>query len=192
MKNNFKLSFSTIALCSLITLAILSAPAKALASENDSTSTSVASTKINAQILPTVWYSNLSIEDGSTTRIFAGIQNDSGVDFSGIANFFVDGNEINTKKFSSPDGELMAVYTDWVAVPGSHEVYVKVSTTSLPADKILLSYESEKSKISVSRKITPEVIKQVIFDNANVIVSSIDNVTSNLADKIESLKIIND
>jgi len=51
---------------------------------------SVVPEQINARILPLVWYSVLSINNEDSIRIYAGIQNNSGIDFTGTATFYVD------------------------------------------------------------------------------------------------------
>ena len=144
-------------------------------------------TTINARILPTIWYSSLSVTDGDSIKIYAGIQNNSGINFTGIASFLVDDKEISKVSFSSTADSLKDISTDWVADPGSHNVQVKIST-SLAVDKILVSNESDKSAISITRKITTEVVGETALNTANSIVAKADDIASVLADKIESLK----
>ncbi|MFA6570605.1 MAG: hypothetical protein WCT77_05150 [Bacteroidota bacterium] len=143
--------------------------------------------KINARILPTVWYSSLSVNDGDSIKIYAGIQNNSGINFTGTALFLVDDKEISKVPFSSTADSLKDVSANWVADPGSHNVQVKIST-SLSSDKILVSYESDKSAISITRKITSEVVGDTALNTANSIVAKADDIASVLADKIESFK----
>ncbi len=149
--------------------------------------TTLSSTKINARILPTVWYSSLSVNDGDSIKIYAGIQNNSGINFTGTALFLVDDKEISKVSFSSTADSLKDVSVNWVADPGSHNVQVKIST-SLNSDKILVSYESDKSSISITRKITTEVVGETALNTANSIVAKADDIASVLADKIESFK----
>ncbi len=144
-------------------------------------------TTINARILPTVWYSTLSVNDGDAIKIYAGIQNNSGVNINGEATFSVDDKEISRVPFSSVTESLIDVSTSWVANPGDHSVQVSVSTT-LSADKALFSYKSDKSNISIIRKITPEVVQAAIVNSAGAVISQTDKLTSQLADNIESLK----
>ena len=61
--------------------------------------TSIGTTTINARILPTVWYSSLSVNDGDSIKIYAGIQNNSGINFIGTASFLVDDKEISKVSF---------------------------------------------------------------------------------------------
>ncbi|MCX6715649.1 MAG: hypothetical protein NT077_01370 [Candidatus Taylorbacteria bacterium] len=144
-------------------------------------------TKINARILPTVWYSSLSVNDGDSIKIYAGVQNNSGIDFSGTASFLVDDKEISKVSFSSTADSLKDISTNWAADPGSHNVQVKIST-SLATDKTLVSYESDKSAISITRKITTEVVGETALNTATSIVAKADDIASVLADKIESFK----
>lgn len=147
-------------------------------------------TTINARILPTVWYSTLSVNDGDSIKIYAGIQNNSGIDFTGTATFYVDNKEISTSPFSSTTDSLKDVSTDWVANPGNHNVQIKVST-SLSADQILVSSSSDESSINITQKInpiTPAVVGTAVLNTASGIVSNVDNLANTLADNIDALK----
>jgi len=149
-----------------------------------------APTTINARILPTVWYSTLSVNDGDSIKIYAGIQNNSGTNFTGTATFYVDDKEISTSPFSSTADSLKDVSADWVANPGDHNVQVKVST-SLPTDQVLVSSSSDKSTISITQKInpiTPEIVGTAVLNTASGIVSNVENLANSLADKIDSFK----
>jgi len=142
---------------------------------------------INARILPIIWYSTLSINDGDSIKIYSGIQNNSGVDFSGSAIFYVDDIEISKKVFLSNNNSLIDVSTDWVASPGSHDVQVKISA-SVSADKALVSYESSKENISIVRKINAEIIKESALSTISLVVAKTDKLTATMADNIESYK----
>lgn len=147
-------------------------------------------TTINARILPTVWFSTLSVNDGDSIKIYAGIQNNSGIDFTGTTTFYVDDKEISTSPFSSTTDTLKDVSTDWVANPGDHNVQVKVST-SLPADQVLVSSSSDESSINITQKITPitpAVVGTAVLNTASGIVSNVDNLANTLADNIDALK----
>jgi hypothetical protein len=143
--------------------------------------------KINARILPTIWYSTLSVNDGDSIKIYAGIQNNSGIDFSGTAVFYVDNEEISKKTFTSEKESLKDVEVNWVASPGTHSVEVKIST-NLSSDKELVSYESDKSRISITRKVTLEEVKETAITTAVNILDKADELASNLAQKIEGMK----
>ncbi|MCX6751925.1 MAG: hypothetical protein NTZ87_00250 [Candidatus Nomurabacteria bacterium] len=135
---------------------------------------------INARILPTVWYSTLSVNDGDSIKIYSGIQNNSGINFTGTATFYVDDKEISTSSFSSTADSLKDVSANWVASPGDHNVQVKIST-SLTADQILVSSSSDKSSISITQKITPitpAVVETAVLNTASGIVSSADSLAN--------------
>ena len=142
---------------------------------------------INARVLPTVWYSSLSVSDGDPVYIYAAIQNNSGINFSGVATFLVDDQAVASSAFSSQTNGLIDVYTRWIANPGNHSVRVSVATT-LPAGKALYSYTSDKASISIIRKITPEIVQAAALNTAASAISSVDGVTSNWANQIETLK----
>lgn len=71
MKKYFAILFFVIIFC------FSGFPLNVFADEESSTST-----KINARILPTIWYSTLSVNDGDSIKIYAGIQNNSGLNFT--------------------------------------------------------------------------------------------------------------
>ena len=143
--------------------------------------------QINARILPLVWYSVLSINDEDSIKIYARIQNNSGIDFTGIATFYVDDKVILDSAFTSSDDSLNDVSAKWVAEVGSHDIQVKI-VTSLPSDKTLISYESVKSNISVAEKVIQESIKDTAINTISNIVSKIDETIVPLVNKIKDLK----
>ncbi len=143
--------------------------------------------QINARILPLIWYSTLSINDGDSVKIYAGIQNNSGIDFTGIATFYIDDKKISDSSFTSLDNSLKDVSADWTVEPGSHNIQVKI-ITSLSSDKALVSYESAKSSINITRKITQEIVKDTVINTISYVISKIDEVAIPLVDKIEGLK----
>ncbi len=148
----------------------------------------VTPTTINARILPTVWYSSLSVNDGDTIKIFAGIQNNSGLNFTGIATFYVDNNIITTSSFSSINDSLINISANWVANPGDHTVQVSIDT-SLASGSVLVSSVSDKSSISIIRNITPAIVQDAFVNTANNAVTQVDNAANVLADKIQSMKV---
>lgn len=147
-------------------------------------------TVINARILPTIWYSALSVKEGESIKIYAGIQNNSSVSFTGTAVFYVDDKEISKSPFSSTANDLKEISTSWLAIPGGHNVQVKIFT-SLSADKTLVSLESEKSNINIIPKVVvpvADVIEAKVLDTASNVISKTDSLADDLADKIESYK----
>ena len=145
-------------------------------------------TKINARILPTIWYSSLLVNDGDSIEIYAAIQNNSGIDFSGTAEFIVDGQNISQSNFSSTDGILKDLFTKWVAIPGTHTVEVDISA-NLPPGKELVSYASDKSSISIIRSVSAAAVQQTVVNAATTVINNTDVAANNLADKVESMKI---
>jgi hypothetical protein len=147
-------------------------------------------TTINARILPTVWYSALSVNDGDSIKIYAGIQNNSGINFTGVATFYVDGAAISTSPFSSTTDTLQDVSTNWVATPGDHNVQVKISN-SLPSTEILVSNQSDESSISITQTVTPitsQDVETIVLNTASNIVSGTNTLANTLANNIDSLK----
>ncbi len=145
---------------------------------------------INARILPTIWYSTLSVKEGDSVKIYAGIQNNSGTDFSGVATFYVDDKESSHVSYFSKAGGLNEVSTNWITSGGSHNVQVKIST-SLLTGKILVSYDSDKSNIDITPKVVvplSDAVKEKVLDTASNVTSNVDDLANNLADKIDSHK----
>jgi len=152
----------------------------------------IAPVQINARIIPLVWYSTLSINDGDSIKIYSGIQNNSGIDFTGTATFYVDEKNISDITFTSTKDSLKDISTSWVAVPGLHTIKIKIST-SLPSSKELVSYESDESTITIIKKVVEEEkattnnetfnnVKETISD----VISTIDEVVIPLSEKIKS------
>jgi len=166
----------------VFTILFIKGPLKASAEVASSTPV-----QINARILPLIWYSTLSINDGDGVKIYAGIQNNSGIDFTGTATFYIDDKIISDSPFNSLNDSLKDVSANWAVEPGSHNIQVKV-VTSLPPDKALVSYESAKSSINITRKITQEVVKDTVINTISYVISKIDEVAIPLVNKIESLK----
>lgn len=145
---------------------------------------------INAQILPTVWYSTLSFKEDENIKIYAGIQNNSDVNFTGTVTFYVDGEKFSNVLFSSNANTLKDVFTDWVAKSGRHDVQVKITASSLSGE-VLVSYDSEKSNINITPKIVVPIFEAVeakVLDTTSNIFVLVDDLAGNLADEIESYK----
>jgi hypothetical protein len=145
-------------------------------------------TEINARILPTVWFSTLSIKDQENIKIYAGIQNNSDINFDGEAIFYIDDEEYSKTTFSSEIDSLKDVSTNWITKPGNYEIQVKISATNIPEEKILVSYESDKIEIKIKREITPEVVQEMVVNTAGSAVRTVDQLANSLADQIESYK----
>jgi hypothetical protein len=179
MRKNFTILFF------VVIFSFLGGSLKVLAQDASSTATT-----INARILPTVWYSTLSVNDGDSIKIYAGTQNNSDINFTGTATFYVDDKEISTSSFSSTIDSLKDVSTDWAASSGAHNIQVKIST-SLPANKILVSNSSDVSNINIIQKVTPittEAVETTVLNTASTIISKTDDLANTLADNIDNLK----
>ncbi len=144
---------------------------------------------INARILPTVWYSTLSAVQGEQIKIYAGIQNNSGKDFNGTADFYIDGAKISSVPFSSSTGTLKYVAADWVAEAGEHTSLVKISALLQSTDS-LISYQSDLSNINVRRKITIQPKEKTKENFVDSVISSVDKSANVLADNLQSLKVL--
>jgi flagellin-like hook-associated protein FlgL len=148
-------------------------------------------TTINARVLPTIWYSSLSAHADETVRIYSGIQNDSGTNFSGKAVFSVEGKVIGSVPFQSKSGSVEKVGLDWTAISGKSSVSVKIST-NLDASRILVSDESDTSYYSVESNITlgsvTSTVKDSVVTIAEATAEHLDQVTEKLNSQLESFK----
>jgi len=151
------------------------------------TNRALAATVINARLLPTIWYSNLTAKDGESITIYAGIQNNSGINFSGTANFFVDDSKIATNNFSSQTDNLINVSATWLAVPGSHNVQVTIDPV-LASSTVLVSTVSDKSSMTIIRNIDPVAIQNAVTSGASTVINQTNYIANNLADKVETWK----
>ena len=89
--------------------------------------------------------------------------------------------------FTSERDSLKDIDVNWVANPGTHSVQVKIST-NLSSNKELVSYESDKSRISITRKVTLEEVKETALNTVSNVINKADELASSLAQKIESYK----
>ena len=178
MKKYFKITITTALLCTVIVFG---------GARSIFAATPATVTVINARILPTVWYSTLSVNDGDSIKIYAGIQNNSGVNFSGTAGFYVDNQQISSSSFSSISGNLIDISSDWVAIPGNHSVQVVISPI-LNIGMTLVSITSDKSSINIVRNITPAAVQNAVYNTATNIVNQTNGVASNLANTVEGWK----
>lgn len=144
--------------------------------------------KVNARMLPIVWYSTLSIKDGESIRIYSGIQNNSGADFSGTVAFYVNDKEIAKKSFLSQNDRVTSAFADWTAEVGKSVIEVKIVDTNLSSNKTLVSYNTEKSTLNIVRKITTEDVEKVATDFLSGIVEGGDGIAGELIGEIEDLK----
>ncbi|MEK7184640.1 MAG: hypothetical protein AAB683_00695 [Patescibacteria group bacterium] len=143
--------------------------------------------KVNARILPTIWFSTLDLKEGESVKIYAGIQNNSGVDFSGTAVFNVDDKEISRSTFNSSSETLKTISASWKTISGTHDIQVKIST-NLSGNKTLVEYDTNVSTISIDKNITKDYVKDKIIDTADKVVLKTDSITENLVSKIDKYK----
>ena len=149
--------------------------------------TAKAATVINARILPTVWYSSLSVSDGDSVKIYVAVQNNSGINFSGTASFVVDDKKIHDEPFTSQSGILTGISSDWTAVPGNHSVQVSI-VPNISSSVVLVSVLTDKSSINIVRNISPAAIQGAVYNTATNIVNQTNIAANNLASKVEALK----
>ncbi|MFA6227039.1 MAG: hypothetical protein WC631_00970 [Candidatus Paceibacterota bacterium] len=144
--------------------------------------------QINAGILSSVWYSSININDQDLVKIFGAIQNHSDITFSGIASIFVD-DELNSKvNFTSTKDSLLEISGPWKALEGRHSVQIKITEINGVSTSSLLSFESDRTSLSITKPITLEVVKENTQKIAENVVQKIDVVANALADKIETYK----
>ncbi|MFA6158487.1 MAG: hypothetical protein WC763_02565 [Candidatus Paceibacterota bacterium] len=155
--------------------------------------------EINARILPTMWYSTLSVRDGDSLVVYGGVQNNSGTSFSGTAVFYVDGAEFGRVSYSSPSESLREISVRWKASAGIHSFQIK-AVTGLSKDFRLISYESDVSRLTIDSSLTAAQIKDAavgaVSSAVSKVVSSVLSSGSDIAsgasaaavDKLQSAK----
>lgn len=143
--------------------------------------------KINARILPTIWFSSLTTKEGESVKVYAAIQNNSGINFSGAITFYTDDIEIKKVSFSSPSDFLKEVSVVWQASAGKHTFRATVSA-DLPLDKELISYKSDETNLDISHELTLEEAKEQAGEIIDTVTEKVDELTSIFADKLESTK----
>jgi len=144
---------------------------------------------INAGILPTVWYSDTMIYAGDEISIYGGMQNHSSSTIQAQVVFLVDGKTVSTADFVSKPDSLMEIEGKWKAVAGNHKVSLRI-TNAVPDN--LLTKESQEVSLSVKSVISMAKVKEAVGEAAGeateTIISSLDNSTEALSDKILDLK----
>lgn len=146
-----------------------------------------ATEKINAQILPTIWYSSLDAKEGDKLRIYAGIQNNSGLQFSGSVMFYVDDAKIGEVPFTSESETLKEISAEWTAILGKHLFQAKLQA-KLPEGKAFLSSESDKTSFEISEPLTLEKVQADALKTLLAVEEKIDEAAKVFADKLESMK----
>lgn len=152
--------------------------------------------KINAGVLPSIWYSSFDINDQDSIKIFGGIQNHSDTGFSGTATIFVDSKENTKTNFISKPDSLVEISGAWTAVSGNHSIKMTITSISPLASasnstfgtSSLLSFESDEARLFVKQKITLADVQNTATKVAIGVVDSIDKLANTLADNIEEFK----
>ncbi len=144
--------------------------------------------KINARLLPTLWFSSLTAKEGDSVKVYAAIQNNSGINFSGAVIFSADNAEIGKVSFSSPTDSLKEISVVWRAIAGGKHTFRAVVSTDLSSGTELVSSESGEASFDISRKITLEEVKENAGEIVNTIKEKVDELASTFADKLESTK----
>lgn len=142
---------------------------------------------MNSHVLPTVWYSNPNPAEGETVRIFAAIQNDSGVNYKGVATFYVRGKAIGDNEFISTSGRLSVVSTSWKAEIGNNSMEVRV-VAELPEGEKLSSDSSGQSVLHVNKMITGDVIKADAKKAVETVQGKGDSMAQAIVERLEELK----
>ena len=152
--------------------------------------------KINAGLLPSVWYSSLNISNNDQISIYTGMQNHSNLSFSFDATLYVDGLATSSSNYVSKPDTLIEIEKKWDAVSGTHSIQIKVdnikalsslATGTISINSLILS-ETDKNNVSVKQTITLDDITSTITQIASNTVTTINNVANALADNVEQLK----
>ncbi len=152
--------------------------------------------KINASILPSVWYSSANVFAGDSIKIFSAVQNHSDLSFNGQAVLYIDDVQNSKTSFVSKPDNLLEINFPWKSIKGKHTIQIKIieisnldtnSTSTLGVDS-LISSDSNKASLSVGEHVTFNDVKTTALNTASAVVNSIDKAANNLADKIEDLK----
>ncbi len=152
-----------------------------------------ADAKINAGVLPSIWYSTTTPSIDENIEIYGGIQNHSDLTLSIEAVFYVDGMPNSKMIFISNPKTLIEISSPWTGIYGNHSIQIildRISsgTSTEMATSSLTAYESDKNTINVSNNVTLGYIENSAVAIAANMISSIDNSANNLADQIETLK----
>jgi hypothetical protein len=153
-------------------------------------------TQINAGVLPSVWYSSININDQDLIKIFGAIQNHSDINFSGVVSIFVDGEITSKVNFTALQNSLTEISGPWKTLAGSHSVQLIITDISVNSGttsdsfgtSTLLSFESDKTTLSIVKPVTLQDVEQKTQELAQNTVDTISTIANNLADKIETLK----
>ena len=88
----------------------------------------------NAGIVSGIWYSETPVFAGETVTVYAALQNQSGADLSGTAEFMAGDEVFATKDVSAGSGQLLQVSADWTPEFGQQTVVVRISEATFAQD----------------------------------------------------------
>jgi len=144
--------------------------------------------KINAGILPSIWYSTLHIATDNQVDIYGGIQNHSDTGFSFIATLYIDDTPTNTTEATSNPDTLIEIRSPWTASVGVHTIQLKITnitrlpdsaTTAIGTDS-LLSSESNKTTVTVNQNISVNTIEDTVAQFASSTLADITQTGQNI------------
>lgn len=142
--------------------------------------------KINAGLIPSVWYSVPAVYENEDIKIYAGFQNHSSSTFSGNAIFLVDGVKVGEASFSSSPETLIELASAWKAVPGSHKILVSIASATVPLDALLVA-ETEEHDLKVKKRTGVEAAVDKAIEVANAVIENVGKAADSLNEKLESL-----
>lgn len=132
----FKISVSLVAISAVFSLA--NAPV-------------FAQEEVNAGFVGGIWFSSDPFFAGDDVRVYAAIQNQSGLDLIGTVQFFDNDNLISESDFSIISGGLIGVWTDWKVAEGEHSFYGKIvsaNKSEVGEDPVLITLKFGDSGVS--------------------------------------------
>jgi len=149
-----------------------------------------ADTKINAGLIPSLWYSQVKVYDEDTISIYTAIYNHSSSTFSGTVSFYVDDMKVGEDSFSSSPKNLLEVSTSWKASKGTKEVRAEVSsvTSSTEGGANLVSTDTEAQELKVRERTGVAATIEKATDVTQSIITVVDGVAQNIANALEGLK----
>ncbi|MBI2065764.1 MAG: hypothetical protein HYT68_01705 [Candidatus Zambryskibacteria bacterium] len=99
----------------------------------------------------------------------------------------MDDTKIAETIFDSTSDSLEKVSAEWVATNGKHFVQAKIDA-KLPENKELLSYETDRAVLEISRVLTLEEVKEETEQILSAIVEKADEAAESFASRLESFK----
>ncbi len=144
-------------------------------------------TILNARILPTIWFSDLTVQAGDTVRIYGAIQNNAGQNISGSAQFYLDQELFTAIDFTSTNNSLKEISIPWIAVVGEHTVHISLNA-DLPASTTLTSITSDEATIRVLKPASTSTVTQIILETTKNIIEKTDALASDVTTALSDLK----